>query len=198
MKAWQRIIKEETEKCRITYFPTEDGKGTYPYVITPLDYRLSSDFYKAAKEGMLEMLHDEIKKSDAIALPESKGFILAGVFAETGLDLLIIRKRDYRIEDQIEINQKKAYDIGGTKKMYSVGLRKNERVLLVDDFISSGGTEISIIKAFKPYCQITGIGSLYERGNGIEMIERETGYKAKGLARLEIIDGKPKITKFGI
>ncbi|MEM4625721.1 MAG: hypothetical protein QXJ28_03095, partial [Candidatus Pacearchaeota archaeon] len=32
---WKRIIKETTESCRITYFPTEDGKGVYPYVILP-------------------------------------------------------------------------------------------------------------------------------------------------------------------
>jgi adenine/guanine phosphoribosyltransferase-like PRPP-binding protein len=192
MLDWQRVIKEETEKCEMTTFPTEDGKGTYPYVILPFDSRITPKFMRAITKGMSLMLKDEIKKATAVLLPEAKGFLLSPIIETFGLDLALVRKRNYRTKNQIVIEQRKAYkDKEAENLMYCVGLKKGDVPLIVDDIISTGGTQISIINALKEHgFDIAGIGVVYERGNGIEEIKRQTGYDAKALARLEIIDKK--------
>ncbi len=86
--------------------------------------------------------------------------------------------------------------------MYCIGLKKDDRPLIVDDIISSGGTQITTVKALEKHdYDIVGIGTVYERGNGIENVKRETGHTVKGLARLEMIDKRlfvPRVldTKF--
>ncbi|MDI6826432.1 MAG: phosphoribosyltransferase family protein [Candidatus Aenigmarchaeota archaeon] len=199
MLDWQKIIKEEIEKCEMTTFLTEDGKGTYPYVILPFDGRIKPKFMKAVIKGMTLMLKDEIKRATTILLPEAKGFLLTPLIETTGLDLALVRKRNYRTPNQIIIKQTKAYK-EGENLMYCIGLKKGDVPLIVDDIISSGGTQISIINALKKHgFDIAGVGSVFERENGVENIKKETGYDAKVLARLEIINNKPVISKiFGV
>jgi len=189
---WQRIIKEETEKCEMTTFPTEDGKGTYPYVILPFDSRINPRFMKAVIEGMKWMLKDELKKTTTIVLAEAKGFLLTPLVEATGLDVALVRKRNYRTPDQIVIEQRKAYkEKAGKSFMYCVGLKKGDKPLIIDDIVSSGGTTIGIIKALEEHgFDIVGIGSVYERGDGVENVKKETGYTVKALARFEVIDKK--------
>lgn len=174
----------------MTTFPTEDGKGTYPYVILPFDSRVTPRFLNAVIEGLREMLKDEIKKATTIVLPEAKGFLLTPLAEATGLDIVLIRKRNYRTPKQIVIKQRKAYREGKTI-MYCVGLKKDDKPLIIDDIVSSGGTQISIIKTFEEHgFDIVGVGTVYERGDGIKNIKKETGYTVKALARLEVVDKK--------
>lgn len=194
---WQRIIKEETEKCEMTTFPTEDGKSTYPYVILPFDSRINKRFMKAVIEGMKWMLKDEIKKATVIVLAEAKGFLLTPLVEATGLDIALVRKRNYRTPAQIVIEQKKAYkEKAGKSLMYCVGLKKGDKPLIIDDIVSSGGTSISIIKALEKHgFDIVGVCSVYERGDGVENVKKETGYDVKALTRFEVIDKKPVVTR---
>jgi len=198
MLDWQSIIKQETENCQLTSFPTEDGKSTYPYVILPFESRLTKRFIKAVVKGMTEMLADEIEKATTIVLPEAKGFLLSPIADATGLDLALIRKRDYRTPNQVAFKQRKSFkEKQGKTFMYSVGLKKNDLPLIVDDIISSGLTHTSIINGLKKSgFDIVGIGTVYERGNGIENVKKETGFEIKSLTRFDIINSRPVITKF--
>lgn len=176
----------------MTSFPTEDGKSTYPYVILPFESRMTPRFVQAVVKGMTVMLKNELKEATTILLPEAKGFLLSVLSGATGLDITLVRKRNYRIPGQIVIEQKKVYkDKEGKNLMYCVGLKKDDRPLIVDDIISSGGTQITTVKALEKHgYEIVGIGTVYERGNGIENIRRETGHTVKSLTRLEVIDKK--------
>ena len=196
---WQKVIKETIEKSEMTTFPAEDGKGNYPYIIQPFEKRISPRYMRAIIEGMTLMLKNEIKEATTIVLPEAIGFLLSPLIETTGLDLTLIRKRNYKTTDQIIIEQTKAYK-EGARFMYCVGLKKGDIPLIVDDFISSGGTQISIINAFKKHgFDIAGIASLYERGNGVNEIKKKTGYDAKVLVRLEIINNRPVVSRmFGV
>jgi len=199
MLDWQKIIKEEIEKCEMTTFPTEDGKGTYPYIILPFDGRVTPRFMRAVMEGMNLMLKDELKKATTILLPEAKGFFLTPLIEISGLDLVLVRKRNFNKPNQIMIEQTKAYKLG-ENVMYCVGLKKGDVPLIIDDIISSGGTQISIINALKKHgFDLAGIASIFDRGNGVNMIKEKTGYDTKVLARLEIINNKPVVSKiFGV
>lgn len=184
-KKWWEVIKKETENCKLTRFTTPDG-APYHYVILPFDYEMSEEFIKAVTTGMGKMLREEIKKAQAILAIEAKGFIPASWLAQAyRKKLLVIRKRDYKITEQVKIRQTKAY---GKGMLYWVKPNKTiKNLLIVEDIISSGETLISTIHALlKHKYQLVGIGSVYNRGNGIEKVKEETGFQAKSLAQIEI------------
>jgi len=145
----------------------------------------------------MRMLEDELHEATTIVLPESKAFPLVLLAKQARLKAAFIRKRDYNEQNLFEIHQQKVYT--GATTMYCVknALDRSDKLLIVDDMISSGGTQIAIIRALQEQgFSIVGIGSVYERGDGIERIRRETGYRAKGLARLEIVNGRARVERF--
>jgi len=69
---WQKIIKKEIRKPKITYFNV--GRKKYPYLILPFDTRIYFKFQKAVIEGLSQILKNEIKKANTILTIEAKGF----------------------------------------------------------------------------------------------------------------------------
>ncbi|WP_455367440.1 phosphoribosyltransferase family protein [[Eubacterium] cellulosolvens] len=195
MLDYKKIIKEETESCQTTTFLSEDGKSTYRYVILPFESRMTVEFQEAIIQGMINMLGQELKVANTVLLPEAKAFLLSPIAKETRKDLILVRKRDYRVPDQIVFQQEKAY--AGKSLMYCVGLEKGDRPLIIDDIVSSGGTEIAVIQSLRASgFAIAGVGTVYERGKGIETVKKETGYSVKGLVRLELVDDRPHVPWF--
>lgn len=195
MPNYEEIIRQHVEQSKITYLSTSGG-GQYPYAILPLDSRLPQDFRNAVTEGLWSMLKDELRKANVLMLIEAKGFLLTPFADRAKLPIVVVRKRNYNYSDQIVIEQRTAYRSEITK-MYCIGLEHGDKILIVDDMISSGETEMGVIRALDGNgFEIVGVASVFERGEGVKNIEKETGRIAKGLARLEIVDGKPKITGF--
>lgn len=198
MADYERIIREETEKCSVTKFPTSDGKSWYPYIILPFESRISPKFLNAVIKGATKMLKKELKLATTVLLPEAKAFLLTGLAKKDGLDIALIRKRNYRMPGQMVVEQEKAYQEKEEKDlMYCVGLHEDDIPLLIDDIVSSGGTIISIIRSLKNQgYKIAGVGTIYERGDGVKEVEKSTGCNVKALARLEVKNGKPAISRF--
>lgn len=193
---WKEIIREETEKCKVTTLG-EEGKS-YSYAILPLESVASQHYLSAVTTGLTSMLRDEIGMVNAIVGIEAKGFIPAVLVAQqSGKRFISIRKRDYKTPDQLIFKHETAY--GKEELLYSVGLKKGDRVLIVEDMISGGGTGISVVngsvKGPKEY-EVVGMGTLYDRGNGRKTIEKETGISSKSLATIDIVNGKPKVVSF--
>lgn len=199
LNQYQKLIKHFTDGCDVTEFEAAE-EGKYPYVILPIESRMTSEYLDAVIREMIRMLDSELGVATCLVIPEAKAFLLGTMIGkDSGLPVVTLKKnRDYRLPGQVTINTiGKAYKGGEYDVFYTTGLREGDRPLLVDDMISSGWTPISMVKglALHDY-NLVGIGSLYERGAGIEIIKDKTGYDAKGLARLEIIDGKPVVTRF--
>ena len=194
MQNWEEVIRRETEKPYMTQFLTP-SKEPYDYAILPLERRLTQETRNAIADALLFMLEDELEESSAILFPEAKAFLLTTFADRTGLPVVPIRKRDYRIPNQIVIGQEKAYQ--GAQSMFCVGLEAGDKPLLVEDTVSSGGTVIAIESAMrKNGFLLTGIGTLYSRGDGLRNILEKTGYMTKAYARFEIVNSMPRITDF--
>jgi len=197
LKPYEKIIKEATEGCIMTEF--DDGKGgSYPYCILPIESRFEPEFMMAVADGMIDMLNAELGKSTCLTVPEAKAFLVAPlIIARTGLPIVVLKKnRDYKVPGQVIIEQcDHAYK--GESTFFATGFRNGDRPLIIDDMISSGLTDIGIIPVLngRGY-HVVGVGSLYERGDGIVKIKDATGYDAKGLVRLEIIEGRPFVPYF--
>ena len=93
------------------------------------------------KPSMLRELTDIIIKHvnldiDKIVAIEAMGIHLATALSlATDIPFVIIRKRQYGLEDEIEIHQKTGY---GSSNLYINDLNAGEKILLIDDVVSTG------------------------------------------------------------
>lgn len=191
MEQWfKSVIRQETEKCRVTKLG-EEGKEYY-YGILPIESRFNPLYFDAVVTGMSRMTADELKVANVIVGIEAKGFVFTPAVAhENGKSWVAIRKRDYKLNDQIKITHETAY--GKKEDLFCVGLRKGDRALIMDDMISSGGTIVPTINTLKNYCEIVGVATLYDRGDGRKIVKEKTGFSPKSLATIDVIDGKIKV-----
>lgn len=76
------------------------------------------------------------------------------------------------------------------------GIKKNDRVVIVDDIIASGGTLIALIKAIqKAKAEIVAVIVLAEKVNlqGVKKVQKETGHNVKTLIRLDVSKKRTKV-----
>ena len=84
---------------------------------------------------------------------------------------------------------------GEEGKFYINSLRKGDKVLIVDDVLSSGGSLVAVIKSLEQIGVIVkDIAVVIRRGNeGFERVKKETGHEIKALSNIKVEDGKVRI-----
>ena len=169
-------------------------KGEYNYFINPI-----SDGIPSMKPSMLRELTDIIIKHvnldiDKIVAIEAMGIHLATTLSlATDIPFVIIRKRQYGLEDEIEIHQKTGY---GSSNLYINDLNAGEKILLIDDVVSTGGTLISTLNALKELdIDIKAAVVVIEKGEGKKIVEKETNIPIFSVVKLNVVDGKVVIEK---
>jgi len=194
MEQWfKSIIRQETEKCRVTTLG-EEGKE-YDYGILPIESRFNPLYLEAIVAGMSNMMGDELKRANVVVGIEAKSFVFTPLVAhKNGKSWVAVRKRDYKLADQIVITHETAY--GKKEDMFCIGLKNSDRVVITDDMISKGGTMIHTINTLRKYCKVVGAATLYDRGIGRKIVKEQTGLSPKSLATIDVVDGKVKVLSF--
>jgi len=124
-------------------------RGEYNYFIHPI-----SDGVPSLDPHMVKEIADYIAEIadmnvDTILTVEAMGIPVANALSlKTGIPLTIVRKRPYFLEGEVELSQSTGYSKG---VLYINGLKKGDRVIIVDDVISTGGKELG----FKPKVLVT-------------------------------------------
>ena len=169
-------------------------KGEYPYFIHPISDgipRMDPDVLRATRDLIVSMVDwseiDLIVSVEAMGLP-----LLAAVGEASGKPTLVIRKRSYEMEGEVEVDVSTGYS---KSTIYINDIKPGERILIVDDVISTGGTLEPILEA------IEGIGAklqhiiiAIEKGDGRERLSKEKpGWPIRTLVRIDIVDGKVEI-----
>lgn len=164
-------------------------KGEYQYFINPI-----SDGIPAMHPDILNELTEYIIKNidldvDKIVAIEAMGIHLATALSlATGIPFVIIRKRQYGLEGEKEINQKTGY---GSSKLYVNDLKANEKIIIVDDVVSTGGTLISTIKTLKNMgIDVKTAIAVIDKGNGKDIVEKELDIPIFSVIKLDVINGK--------
>ncbi|HET6405710.1 MAG TPA: hypoxanthine/guanine phosphoribosyltransferase [Candidatus Thermoplasmatota archaeon] len=168
-------------------------KGGYQYFVHPL-----TDGIPAIEPGLLREVVAEMRATldlrgaDRILTVEAMGIPLATALSlDTGIPIAVIRKRRYGFDDEQEIGQTTGYSKGA---LYVNGLSRGDRIVFVDDVISTGGTLGALIPAFRQMgLVIQDIGIVVEKGEGREALEREHGVRIRTLQRVEVRDGRVRL-----
>jgi len=132
-------------------------------------------------------------KVDLVVSVEAMGLpLLAAVGDATGKPTVVIRKRSYGMEGEVEVEVSTGYS---ESIAFINDVKEGERLLVVDDVISTGGTIEPILEALE------GIGAILqeviiaiEKGEGKERLAKKyPHWPIRTLARIDIVDGRVEI-----
>ncbi|RDZ65173.1 adenine phosphoribosyltransferase [Haloferax sp. Atlit-12N] len=121
-------------------------KGDYEYFVHPI-----SDGVPMLKPGLLrEIVIKIIRKAnledvDKIVTPAAMGIhISTAVSLMTDIPLVVIRKREYGLDGEVSLHQQTGYSEGD---MFINDVNEGDRVLVLDDVLSTGGTMKAVLDA---------------------------------------------------
>ncbi|HIE32273.1 MAG TPA: purine phosphoribosyltransferase family protein [Methanosarcinales archaeon] len=159
-------------------------RGDYHYFIHPITDgvpELAPALLSEVADRMIELADTDV---DRIVTIESMGIPVGTVLAmKTGIPLVIIRKRQYNLPNEIAVHQHTGYSKG---ELYLNGINKGDRVMIVDDVISTGGTMKAVIQALEiAGAEIRDIIIVIERGEGASSL-RAAGHDIKTLVSVDV------------
>ncbi len=169
-------------------------KGEYPYFIHPISDgipRMDPDVLRATRDLIVSSV--DWSKVDLIVSVEAMGLpLLAAVGDATGKPTVVVRKRSYGMEGETRVDVATGYS---QSTVYINDINAGERIVIVDDVISTGGTLEPLIQQLEDMGVILqDIVIAIEKGDGRERLNREKPHwPIQSLARIDIIDGKVEI-----
>ena len=171
-------------------------KGEYPYFIHPISDgipRMDPDVLRATRDLIVSSVDwsqvDLIVSVEAMGLP-----LLAAVGDATGKPTVVVRKRSYGMEGETRVDVATGYS---QSTVYINDIKAGERIVIVDDVISTGGTLEPLIQQLEDMGVILqDIVIAIEKGDGRERLNREKPHwPIRSLARIDISDGKVEIVE---
>ena len=165
-------------------------KGDYPYFIHPITDgvpRLDAKVLSAVSELSVESI--DWKEIDLILGIEAMGLPLTSpISVQTGIPLVIARKRKYDLDGEVVIDQSTGYSKGA---MYLNDINPGEKIAIIDDVLSTGGTLKAVIEGIKKAgAEVKHILVVVEKGPGLEKLKIDyPEIKIESLVKLEM-DGE--------
>ncbi|MFP4000534.1 MAG: hypoxanthine/guanine phosphoribosyltransferase [Thermoplasmata archaeon] len=181
-------LKRSVKECPVV------DMGDYHYFIHPL-----SDGLPQVEQDLLHEVVRAVKEKgnldcDYILTAQSMGFPLAAALSmETGLPYKFIRKREYGLEGEVSIDQTTGYS---KSEMYLNFVEEGDRVFLIDDVLSTGGTLKAIITTLQDMgVEICDVIVVFEKVGTKVSLEEELGVKIKSLLKIEMDGSEVKIVE---
>jgi adenine/guanine phosphoribosyltransferase-like PRPP-binding protein len=160
----------------------------YKFLVNPLTEQIpatSANLLKTATDWILAA--GDFNQANKIAGEEDKGAILvASTALASGLPFGIARWYPNGLEGQIAVDFQMEYASG---RLFLNGVEAGDRVIIVDDMISTGGTMLALIQAVQmAQAEIVDIVCVAEKVEygGVQRIIGQTGYPVKTLLKVSV------------
>jgi len=163
--------------------------GKYDYFVHPMTDGIPRADPEVLDEVVKEMLRIGSFDCDVILAPEAMGIPIAVPLSlELRIPYSVIRKRGYSLPGEVRVDQQTGYSKGA---MFVNGLSRGDRVAIVDDVLSTGGTLRAVVLALRSIgVEIVDVLVAVEKGNAKERLEAELGIGIKTLVKVEVRDGR--------
>lgn len=187
------MMQSSTEAIRkaFTEGPVISMDG-YNYFVSPL-----SDGIPSVTKQLLDEIADNVLSicdldCDLILAPEAMGIpIASAITIRTGIPYSVIRKRQYLLPGEITLFQATGYS---KAHMYINGVKKGDRVVIVDDVVSTGGTLKATVKALREHdISVSEICVIFDKCPNIEALSDEIGVPIRAILKVAVVDGRPTI-----
>ncbi len=175
----------------VTEAPIIDKDG-YAYLIHPVSNCVPALDPELLRECVVRIIRKaELENVDKIVTPEAMGIHLStAVSLMTDIPLVVIRKREYGLEGEVSLAKSTGYS---ESEMYINDVGAGDRVLLLDDLISTGGTMRAIVQALDEIgCDIVDIVIAIRKVGGQNALEG-IDHPVKTLIDIEMVDGEAVI-----
>src|SRR3989454_3973220 len=122
--------------------------GDYEYFVHPITDGIPLGRPEVLDEVLSELVRiGDWNRCDKIVTAESMGFPLAaGLAVRVHKPYVFVRKRRYGLPGEVSLKQTTGYS---KTDMFINNIRRGDRVVFVDDVISTGGTLLAIVKALR-------------------------------------------------
>ncbi|UCD43023.1 MAG: adenine phosphoribosyltransferase, partial [Chloroflexota bacterium] len=165
------------------------------FLINPLTEQIpatSAELLQAATDWIVA--EGDFSQATKIAGEEDKGAILvAAISLATTLPFGLARWYPAGLEGQVPVDFDMEYTSG---QLFLNGIEKDDKVIIVDDMISTGGTMLALIEAVQlAKGRIVDIVCVAEKleYKGVQRIANETGYLVKTLLKISISGERSKV-----
>lgn len=157
-------------------------RGEYNYFIHPITDGVpivEPALLREVAVAMVKVL--DLDAVDKIVVTEAMGIHIGSALSlMTDIPMNIVRKREYRLPGEIVIDQTTGYSKG---KLYVNGIERGDRVVIIDDVISTGGTIRALLPALdRAGAEVVDICFAVQRGSP------SIGRPYKSLVRIEVTD----------
>jgi adenine phosphoribosyltransferase len=177
-------LKKSLEESPIAKF------GEYHYFIHPITDGVSEmppEILEEVADAIINMT--PLDQCDKLVTAEAMGIPLGiAVSLKSGIPLNIIRKKSYGLTGEKKIKQ-----ITGYSKcdMYINALKDGDRIVIVDDVLSTGGTLTCIVETLREMnVKILDIIIVVEKTPHKQELETKLGLKIKTLVKVNVGEGR--------
>lgn len=179
------LLKKSLENAPIV------KKGDYSYVIHPITDGIPTIDVELLDEVVTEIQKhiEKCGKIDKIVTMEAMGIPLATALSlRMKIPFTIIRKRNYDLPAEVSVEQMTGYS---KSRLFINGLESGDKIVIVDDVLSTGGTMKAILKVFRKLeVTVKGIFIAVNKGKAKKEIMDEYNVNIISLVDIDVVDGK--------
>jgi adenine phosphoribosyltransferase len=164
-------------------------KEGYHYFVHPISDGVPMLRPELIREIVIRIIRKaNLEEVDKIVAPEAMGIhISTAVSLMTDIPLVVVRKRSYGLGGEVSISQVTGYSEG---EMYVNDIYEGDRVLVLDDVLSTGGTLSALLTALDDIgADIADTVAVIKKVGGENKLE-ETKFEPKTLVNVDVVDGE--------
>jgi len=164
--------------------PVVEKEG-YHYFVHPISDGVPMLEPSLLREVVIKIIRKaDLEDVDKIVTPQAMGIhISTAVSLMTDIPLVVIRKREYGLDGEVSLSQVTGYS---ESEMYVNDVHEGDRVLLLDDVLSTGGTLKAITGALDEVgAEIVDVVAVIKKVGGENALD-ETDYDAKTLINIRM------------